>query len=412
VSTVRDRRTRTEAPTRGHCQTAARRGAGTWLAAGQPVRAETTLSLADDRRHREYVPGDLTSRRERGRVCRRSRPRRAQTDNGCPLDHGAATKERSAATVSTATAGPHAFAMGLRATSSSRLEFVSGSGRVIRSGGTQIGEERRGFSISTRLVIGAWGTLASSPKSPSACARGGAHTNVRGGRFLRARRVERSGDAHARASVHAARGGNRERSARGSSRDWGMDSMLLLAHRRKREVAAWQLELLRAFGAPRDLDDTRLGWIANRRITRPRRRGAVQLPAVFGEPVECRGGVHLARAAGERSFTAIRRAGSCVSSRLPAVTLPARASGIRFRWTTIRHRESSGDRRGHFVQAPTAHDPVSAQFAASSIRANLNGRHSREGDRSIESGCRSRERGASPPGGAMTRTSPRADCRE
>jgi glycolate oxidase FAD binding subunit len=132
-------------------------GAGTWLGAGQPVRADTTLSLGDDRGIVEYVPGDLTLTARAGtRLSEISEATRAH-GQWLPLDPWGGDDGTLGATVSTATAGPHAYAMGLPRDVVLGLEFVNGSGQVIRSGGRVV-KNVAGFDL-TRLIIGSWGTL-------------------------------------------------------------------------------------------------------------------------------------------------------------------------------------------------------------------------------------------------------------
>lgn len=132
-------------------------GAGTWLGAGQPVRADATLSLADDRGIVEYVPGDLTLTARAG--TRLSEIGAAARAHGqwLPLDPWGGDDGTLGATVSTATAGPHAYAMGLPRDVVLGLEFVNGGGQVIRAGGRVV-KNVAGFDL-TRLIIGSWGTL-------------------------------------------------------------------------------------------------------------------------------------------------------------------------------------------------------------------------------------------------------------
>lgn len=133
------------------------RGAGTWLDAGRPVDAELTLSLADDRGIVEYVPGDLTLTARAGTPL--SELVRATEENGqwLPLAPWGAPHATLGATISTATAGPFAAAFGVPRDAVLGMEFVTGTGDVVRSGGRVV-KNVAGFDL-TRLLTGSWGTL-------------------------------------------------------------------------------------------------------------------------------------------------------------------------------------------------------------------------------------------------------------
>jgi glycolate oxidase FAD binding subunit len=133
------------------------RGAGLWLEAGRRVQASTTLSLAEDRGIVEYVPGDLTLTARAGTPL--SELFAAVKANGqwLPLDPWGGDSGTIGATVSTASAGPHSYAMGLPRDVVLGMEFVNGKGEVVRSGGRVV-KNVAGFDL-TRLVIGSWGTL-------------------------------------------------------------------------------------------------------------------------------------------------------------------------------------------------------------------------------------------------------------
>jgi glycolate oxidase FAD binding subunit len=133
------------------------RGAGTWLSAGRPVDAAASLSLASDTGIVEYVPGDLTLTARAG--TRLSELSAATHEHGqwLPLDPWGGDAGTLGATISTATAGPYAHAMGLPRDIVLGLELVNGEGSVIRSGGRVV-KNVAGFDL-TRLVTGAWGTL-------------------------------------------------------------------------------------------------------------------------------------------------------------------------------------------------------------------------------------------------------------
>lgn len=131
--------------------------AGTWLDAGGAVRAADSLSIADDRGIVEYVPGDLTLTARAGTPIVDLVTAVKGNDQWLPLDPWGGDRGTLGATLSTATAGPHSHAMGLPRDVALGIEFVSGTGEVIRAGGRVV-KNVAGFDL-TRLVIGAWGTL-------------------------------------------------------------------------------------------------------------------------------------------------------------------------------------------------------------------------------------------------------------
>lgn len=133
------------------------RGAGTWLTGGQPVGANGSLSLADDQGIVDYVPGDLTLTARAG--TRLSEIAAATHAHGqwLPLDPWGGDDGTLGATLATATAGPHAHATGLPRDVVLGVEFVTGTGQVVRAGGRVV-KNVAGFDL-TRLVVGSWGTL-------------------------------------------------------------------------------------------------------------------------------------------------------------------------------------------------------------------------------------------------------------
>jgi len=133
------------------------KGAGTWLGAGRPTRADTTLSLADHHGIVEYVPGDLTLTAKAGTPISEIVAATKANGQWLPLDPFGGDGGSLGATISTASAGPHAFAMGLPRDVVLGLEFVSGTGETIRAGGRVV-KNVAGFDL-VRLVIGSWGTL-------------------------------------------------------------------------------------------------------------------------------------------------------------------------------------------------------------------------------------------------------------
>ena len=130
---------------------------GNWLGAGGPVKAADTLSLANDRGIVEYVPGDLTLTARAGTPIGDLFSAVKANDQWLPLDPWGGDSGTLGATLSTATAGPHAHAMGLPRDVALGLEFVTGTGEVVRAGGRVV-KNVAGFDL-TRLVIGAWGSF-------------------------------------------------------------------------------------------------------------------------------------------------------------------------------------------------------------------------------------------------------------
>ena len=130
---------------------------GHWLDAGRPVTAPDTLSVAGDRGIVEYVPGDLTLTARAGTPVSELYAATKEHGQWLPLDPWGGDRGSIGATIATATAGPHAHAMGLPRDVVLGLEFISGAGDTIRAGGRVV-KNVAGFDL-TRLVIGSWGTL-------------------------------------------------------------------------------------------------------------------------------------------------------------------------------------------------------------------------------------------------------------
>jgi len=133
------------------------RGEGTWLHAGYPSTARTELSLSDDRGIVEYVPGDLTLTARAGTRLFDIDSATREHGQWLPLEPWGGDSGTLGATLSTATSGPYAHAMGLPRDVVLGVEFVTGAGQVVRAGGRVV-KNVAGFDL-TRLVVGAWGTL-------------------------------------------------------------------------------------------------------------------------------------------------------------------------------------------------------------------------------------------------------------
>lgn len=133
------------------------RAAGTWLAAGAPVAAAEPLALDEERGIVEYVPGDLTLTARAGTPLDEIAAATRVNDQWLPLDPWGGDQGTIGATISTSTCGPHTHSMGQPRDVILGVEFVTGTGDVVRSGGRVV-KNVAGFDL-TRLVTGAWGTL-------------------------------------------------------------------------------------------------------------------------------------------------------------------------------------------------------------------------------------------------------------
>ena len=132
-------------------------GAGTWLDAGHPITCDATVSLANDRGIVQYEPGDLTLTARAGTTIAELTEAAKKNGQWLPLDPWGGDEGTLGATLSTATSGPHSISMGLPRDVVLGMEFVTGAGDVIRSGGRVV-KNVAGFDL-TRLVVGSWGTL-------------------------------------------------------------------------------------------------------------------------------------------------------------------------------------------------------------------------------------------------------------
>lgn len=132
-------------------------GRSHWLAAGRPVKADKTLSLADDRGVTSYTPGDLTLTVRAGTTLREIERVTAEHGQWLPLDPYGDSEGTIGATISTASAGPLATAFGTPRDLLLGIEFVTGRGDIVRAGGKVV-KNVAGFDL-TRLVTGSWGTL-------------------------------------------------------------------------------------------------------------------------------------------------------------------------------------------------------------------------------------------------------------
>lgn len=132
-------------------------GAGTWLDAGRPVGASSTLSLGALTGIVDYVPGDLTLTARAGTpLAEIARVTRAE-GQWLSLEPWGGDRGTLGATIATASAGPVAHAFGLPRDVVLGVEVVTGRGTVVRGGGRVV-KNVAGYDV-TRLMTGAWGTL-------------------------------------------------------------------------------------------------------------------------------------------------------------------------------------------------------------------------------------------------------------
>jgi glycolate oxidase FAD binding subunit len=132
-------------------------GAGRWAKAGRPVTSDDSLSMSEHRGIVEYVPGDLTMTVRAGTTFAEITAATSRENQWLPLDSWGGDDGTIGATVSTATTGPFTHAMGAPRDNVIGMEFVTGDGQVVRSGGRVV-KNVAGFDL-TRLLIGSWGTL-------------------------------------------------------------------------------------------------------------------------------------------------------------------------------------------------------------------------------------------------------------
>ena len=132
-------------------------GRGTWMAAGRPVQAPRSLSLANENGIVDYVPDDLTITVRAGFTLEEIATATRLNNQWLPLDPFGGAASTIGATIATASSGPLAHSFGFARDLILGLEFVTGKGDVVRSGGRVV-KNVAGFDMM-RLMCGAWGTL-------------------------------------------------------------------------------------------------------------------------------------------------------------------------------------------------------------------------------------------------------------
>jgi FAD/FMN-containing dehydrogenase len=132
-------------------------GRGLWLSAGGPVTAAASVSLADDDAIVAYTPGDLSITAQAGASLSQIDAVAREHNQWLPLDPFGARTGTIGATIATASYGPLAQMFGTPRDQVLGVEFVTGSGDIVRGGG-RVTKNVAGFDL-TRLLCGSWGTL-------------------------------------------------------------------------------------------------------------------------------------------------------------------------------------------------------------------------------------------------------------
>ncbi|MFI5231039.1 MAG: FAD-binding protein [Gemmatimonadales bacterium] len=105
----------------------------------------------------EYVSGDLTLTARAGTTLAEIEAATLAHGQWCPLLPWGTDDGSLGATFATATHGPFSASLGAPRDIAIGMEFVDGTGAVIRAGGRVV-KNVAGFDL-TRLMVGAWGTL-------------------------------------------------------------------------------------------------------------------------------------------------------------------------------------------------------------------------------------------------------------
>jgi glycolate oxidase FAD binding subunit len=133
-------------------------GRGTWPARARAVAADAAaLDLSAISGIVEYVPGDLTLTAKAGTTIAEIDAATLAHGQWCPLLPWGGDDGTLGATFATATYGPCSVTLGAPRDHAIGLEFVDGTGAVIRAGGRVV-KNVAGFDL-TRLLVGSWGSL-------------------------------------------------------------------------------------------------------------------------------------------------------------------------------------------------------------------------------------------------------------
>ncbi len=133
-------------------------GRSTWPGRRDAVAADAELvDLSALSGIVEYVPGDLTLTARAGTTLAEIEAATAAHGQWCPLLPWGGDDGSLGATFATATHGPLSVSLGAPRDHAIGMEFVDGTGAIIRAGGRVV-KNVAGFDL-TRLMVGAWGTL-------------------------------------------------------------------------------------------------------------------------------------------------------------------------------------------------------------------------------------------------------------
>ena len=133
-------------------------GRGTWPGRTAAVeRDAATLDVSALSGIVEYVPGDLTLTARAGTTIAEVDAVTGAHAQWCPLLPWGGDEGTLGATFATATRGPCSGSLGAPRDIAIGLEFVDGTGAVVRAGGRVV-KNVAGFDL-TRLLVGSWGTL-------------------------------------------------------------------------------------------------------------------------------------------------------------------------------------------------------------------------------------------------------------
>jgi glycolate oxidase FAD binding subunit len=131
---------------------------GTWLGAGGGVRSGAErLDVSGLAGILEYVAGDLTLTARAGTTLAELDAATTEHGQWCPLLPWGGDDATLGAVFATATGGPFERSLGRPRDLALGIEFVDGTGAVVRGGGRVV-KNVAGFDL-TRLMVGSWGTL-------------------------------------------------------------------------------------------------------------------------------------------------------------------------------------------------------------------------------------------------------------
>ncbi len=132
-------------------------GRSHWMDAMRPVGATRIASLAAHSGIVDYVPGDLTITVRSGTTLREIVDVTHAEGQWLPIDPFGPADGTIGATIATGSFGPLAHSFGRIRDLVLGVEFVSGTGAVVRGGGRVV-KNVAGFDL-VRLITGSWGTL-------------------------------------------------------------------------------------------------------------------------------------------------------------------------------------------------------------------------------------------------------------